>query len=694
MKNKFTLTCGIVLAYSMQLFAQVSPCGSTEMQKILFANDPVAEQNQKAYDQYCFDYMNTHYGSKSTANYIIPVVFHIIHNYGDENISDAQIYSTMEVLNRDYNKLNADTINALPVFVPIIANLRMEFRLAKIDPNGNCTNGIERIVSSKTNIGTDQAKLNPWPRKNYLNIWVSKVVGVAGAAAYAYKPGSVTGSNFIYDGVLTLSQYVGDIGTSTPYTSRTITHEIGHCLNLSHVWGDNNQPGQACGDDGVFDTPITKGYSSCPTPATAAICTPPIIENYHNYMDYSYCNHMFTEGQKQVMYAALNSSVSSRNNLWSQANLIQTGVLNTTSTCAPIAQMYAEKRFVCKNVPVLVEDYSTNGVPDTYSWSFPGGTCLLPNVKNPTVTYANEGSYDVTLTVSNANGSNTITMTDYIKVSPSWSDLPGSTVETFETGSSDWWNFVNIDNNAQQWRKIGFAGSSGTTSMMLNGEIESQGDVNELISPSFDLRYMSNLALTYKFTGASRNTYSLDITDKLTVYTSVDCGATWQQRKEIKGANLIKAGFVSGNYIPDANSWFTETIPLSNLLAVSGVRVKFKFTSGANTNNFYIDDVNFTGVTANNEIVNAGSMVSIMPNPAHGNANLSLTLPKTAMVSIELYDIVGAKVADIFQGQQANTTQIYTINQNADEKQLSKGIYFVRLTVDGKSTSTHKIIFN
>lgn len=194
---------------------------------------------------------------------IIPVVFHIVHNFGAENISDAQIFDQMRILNEDFRKLNEDTTDIIDFFKPFSADSRIEFRLAQRDFEGNCTNGIDRIASIETYVGDDGSKLNPWPRDRYLNVWVvaSMENGVAG---YAYYPSAVpNGTSALRDGIIIRHNYIGSIGTSNPNSSRALTHEIGHWLNLQHVWGDNNQPGVICGDDDVEDTPETAGHDDC-----------------------------------------------------------------------------------------------------------------------------------------------------------------------------------------------------------------------------------------------------------------------------------------------------------------------------------------------------------------------------------------------------------------------------------------------
>ncbi|MFM9052540.1 MAG: M43 family zinc metalloprotease, partial [Bacteroidota bacterium] len=350
--------------------------------------------------------------SGGQATYIIPVVFHIVHNYGPENISDAQVLDCIRLLNEDFRKLNADTTLFVPSFISVAADCELEFRLATIDPNGNCTNGIDRIHSNLTYLANDNAKLNPWPYDKYLNIWSVNSLEFTGAAAYAYYPGTAPPGA---DGILSRHDYVGSIGSSTGTHRHTMTHEVGHCLNLAHVWGDTNSPGVACGDDNVTDTPETEGWSSCNL--SASICNPPLIENVQNMMEYSYCSCMFTFGQRNRMFAALNSFAGGRNQLVSPGNLVATGTQTTLiPSCAPIADFYSQKQSVCAGRQVFFSDQTWNGSPTNWNWSFPGGTPTASVDSNPVVVYNTPGIYDVTLSVSNSTGSDVITRNSFIRV--------------------------------------------------------------------------------------------------------------------------------------------------------------------------------------------------------------------------------------------------------------------------------------
>ena len=672
-------------------WAQNFNCGHAQAQEALYQKHPELRQQQTEFDNYVREYIQNHYGEVSRSQQIIiPIVFHVIHDYGVENISDAQIIDQVAILNRDYNKLNADTSVVIPEFKSIIANVGIEFRLAKLDPQGNCTNGIDRIASPLTHLGNDEAKLNAWDRRKYLNVWTVKKMR-DGVAGYAYKPQSVSGYNFPIDGIIILHDYIGSVGTGNAGRSRALTHEIGHWLNLSHPWGDNNSPGNACGDDGIQDTPITKGWTNCPLPQNSAVCDPLIKENYQNFMDYSYCSFMFTEGQKQAMLAALSSDVSFRDNLWSETNLTATGVLNSTATCAPKADFFGDAKFICVGTSVTYKDNSTNGIATSWSWSFPGGNPSSSTVKNPVIQYPTPGYYPVSLTATNANGTSSKTENNYVFVSPLWSDHNSNYVESFESANLGGWFMLNPSNNAKKWQQVGDVGATGSSSLMLSGFYQGQGDADELISPSYDLRYLSNLSLSFKYIGATKALTLSDMRDSLTVYVSTDCGKSWSiPRLTVKRAALIKAGQTESFYKPSsADVWSTATVNLGAIYAVANVRFKFKYTSGDLTNNFFLDDINVSGVLSVNENEMDNNKLSIYPNPMQDNATITISVENTAKVTIDVLDITGRTVETVFVGTQKDKEFNYSLNASS----LSSGIYFIRANINDKQVIKKLLVY-
>ncbi len=268
---------------------------------------------------------NNKFSKQTSSVFTIPVVVHIIHS-GEaigtgSNISDAQIYSQLNVLNNDFRKRNSDSLLSSHPFSIKTADCEIEFCLANQDPYGNSTNGIIRFngIKSFWEVDSFNKIIKPktiWNPHDYLNIWVVNFGGTsASILGYGSLPVSISDST---DGLVVRHQAFGTIGTagtgsfSSNNKGRTATHEIGHYFNLRHVWGSG-----PCGDDFVADTePAETSNSGCPTfpqrPNNSCGCGSN-GEMYMNFMDYTNdnCMVMFTQGQKARMNAVLSLERSS-----------------------------------------------------------------------------------------------------------------------------------------------------------------------------------------------------------------------------------------------------------------------------------------------------------------------------------------------------------------------------------------------
>ena len=209
-------------------------CSTSERNNEILENNPFKKQLMEDAHERALKWTEEHYGEvnfdengKKVVSYIIPVVWHVIHNGGQENISRAIIEDEIAELNKDFQKLNTNIVNVHPNFSSIAADCEIEFRLARLDPDGNCTEGITRTKSTLTYAMDESAKFLPgaesWNRNGryYLNIWM----GISldnGAGGYAYYPGSV---GMDQDGLVLRYQQLGN----------TVTHEVGHWLNLAHL---------------------------------------------------------------------------------------------------------------------------------------------------------------------------------------------------------------------------------------------------------------------------------------------------------------------------------------------------------------------------------------------------------------------------------------------------------------------------
>ncbi len=233
----------------------------------------------------------------------IPVIVHLLFNNAEQNISDDQVKSQLDVLNRDFRRLNADAANTPVAFKSIAADTRIMFCLAQVDPQGRSTSGIVRRYTTKEYfLGDDGMKFsgmggdNAWDSKKYLNIWVCSLFGRS--LGYATIPGGPEDR----DGVVIKYDVFGKTGfLRPPYDKgRTTTHEVGHWLGLKHLWGDED-----CGSDDVDDTPRQLSYNfNCPSFPHVSTCSPNSNgDMFMNFMDFTddACMNTFSYGQKSRM---------------------------------------------------------------------------------------------------------------------------------------------------------------------------------------------------------------------------------------------------------------------------------------------------------------------------------------------------------------------------------------------------------
>lgn len=276
-------------------------CYTEEMAHQMYNTDPAYRQ---AVDQAHTAWVNHASSSASSARFAdsvirIPVVMHIIHNSGNENISKAQIESQIRILNEDYRKIANTNGDGQGV------DTRYEFFLAQKDPNGNCTDGIERIQSTLTQHSTTDAAqlkaLSQWDPTRYLNFWVVDDIA-GGVLGYATFPTALS-TNPALDGIVCADDFVGDMGTAGTGQygfGRTATHEVGHWLGLYHTFQGGCGNNCATTGDEVCDTPpVDAPNFGCPTGHSS--CGD--LDQIDNYMDYTddLCMSRFTQGQTDRM---------------------------------------------------------------------------------------------------------------------------------------------------------------------------------------------------------------------------------------------------------------------------------------------------------------------------------------------------------------------------------------------------------
>ncbi len=610
--------------------------------------------------------------------YIITVVFHVIHDNGPENILDEQLYDAIRVLNDDFNKLNSDWPNVQPAFLDIVADVGIEFRLARKDPQGNCTNGITRTQSPLTYQGDyEMVGLINWPRDRYMNVWVA--ASANGAAGYTNYPSAL--HNFPQgDGIVMLHSYTGSIGTSSVNTSRTLTHEVGHWLNLRHAWGNSNNPGlpSNCNeDDLVADTPNTMGWTGCLLSGSTCDETQ---DNVENYMEYAYCSKMFTNGQKARMLAALNSNTAQRNQLWQPATLALTGVDQPAVLC--MANLHGDRRLICAGESVQFLDQSYNGVVSR-TWQFPGGDPATSTDQYPVVTYAVPGVYPVTLTVSDGSNSMEVTEANYVTVLA----VPGQPApfsEGFEHEALEdtpW--MVTNPNGDNTWHLSGSAASTGAKSIGLMNTPGMSGRKDMLTSTTLDMSTTDPVMVSFRYAYARRVAGN---DDRLRVYVSTNCGETWSLRKTLRGQfDLNTAGAPQGgSFVPSGPDQWQDCVVnnLSAMHQIPDLMVRFEFESDGG-NNLYLDDINIGSQVVGVHEFNAsgGAGLYVVPNPAHHQAQARLNVATAGMVRIELLDVTGRSIGLLHSGAAA----VGPLQVDLPVAAITPGLYMVKVTGPGGS---------
>lgn len=639
--------CFAVAALSLlsapQAFAQGhAHCGTDEMHQRLFQEHPeynagiVRASNRL--QQFTEAYVQN--PPKDGNPYIIPVVFHIIHNYGPENIGDAQVHDAMRQLNMQYRKLNDDTTGIVQAFKSRAADCNIEFRLAQLDPDGNCTSGITRTVSTLGSIGDHQVKsLVHWPPNKYLNVYVC--AQAAGLAGHSMMPATAD-TIPQWDGIVMQHSYLGTIGTSDYFRRTVLSHEVGHFLNLQHIWGGNNVPGYyylpvaASGncafDDDVTDTPNTIGWQTC----NLAGQTCGELDNVQNYMDYAYCALMFTEGQKQRMHAALNSPVAGRNNLWQQANLEATGTDDLTYYLCG-AKLMADKQVICAGETVQFTDLSYHGVTARL-WSFEGGATISSTDSLASIAYSQPGKYDVTLKVSNGDDTLEVTMQDYITVLSAGSIAGIDENFQYEQAYYDHW--VTVDNGTPYNWDFTNTGYASSQSFKLDNYTAPVSTTYEFYSHPMDASGLSALAISFDWAYGRIEGTEVDI---LKVLVSKDCGATWNAVKSYVGASSMKTveGFVTGPFTPaDQSQWKSALITnISSAYLTNKLMVKFQFENKG-TNNIYIDNIQVGHPDHLSLNTLSKQDISVYPNPAGTTVSIALE-EKHGVERISVYSATG-----------------------------------------------------
>lgn len=604
---------------------------------------------------------------------IIPVVVHIIHNNGTENISDAQVLSQIDVLNEDYLKIPLTNGDGNGVDVEV------QFCLAKISPDGRCTNGIVRVQSTLTNLQSVQdapmKALSHWDPTRYFNIYVVKTIG-GSVLGYASYPGGPPNE----DGMVCVHNYFGRTGTASASLGRTTTHEVGHWFGLYHTFHDSCGTDTCTDGDHVCDTPpVANPNFGCPIINSCSNDMPDVNDQIENYMDYTNdaCKNMFTAGQKARAQATLNTV---RTNIWQFSNVWSTGCDSSyvSPPCPAVADFTSNGQTICVGNSVLFTNRSLNNCT-SYQWYFPGGTPSSSTSVNQTVTYSTVGIYNVSLVATNINGTDSVTFVNYITVITPLVGQPLQFTEGFETTvfPPNGITISNPDAGITWERDTVAAQYGGFGSAKINNLINTNyGQADAMIIPNLDLTSFASPYISFRWAYArSDPNYS----DELSVQISTDCGVNFTQIFYRTGAAMATGPTQTTPYIPDTSTvWKLCNVSLASYASSDHAIIKIvNVTDGGN--NLYIDNINI-GASATvgvEEIGLSEGNVQVFPNPSCNS--IKIIFPNVTNAQIKIINALGEiKLQETFSSNNQNEIDI---------SELAGGIYFLMICSDNKILS-------
>jgi len=379
-----------------------------------------------------------------------------------------------------------------------------------------------------------------------------------------------------------------------------------------------------------------------------------------NFMEYSYLNSMFTEGQKIRMHAALNSPIANRNNLWTQANLIATGTDANAQFCA--VDFSSDKKHICQGDSVLYVDESYHGITSR-TWYFEGGNPITSTDSAVYVTYPNAGTYNVKLVVSNGSQTDSLESNNYVEVfeqtSPRTALLEGFDWAT-TLANSNWY----ADDFSTTWQINSTVGKNSSQSVWIDNAHLFKGQKTNLISKPVDASNYANAILSFDYAYAKKTATS---SDRIKVYVSKNCGQTWLLRKTITTTNLATTtNFVTTDFVPTEQEWkHVEITNINSAYFVSNLVVKIELQSGGG-NNVYIDNINLLD-PARVGMEEESQSFSIYPNPAKGSIRIE---QKGKANELVIYNVLGEEVL-----RQVLQNKIENIAIN----RLASGCYFVQI---------------
>jgi hypothetical protein len=688
------LLSAMVFTASAQFAAH---CGTPEMDRRLRESNPEYVANRQAIEDFTQKYIAKNGGSGARGGEIItiPVVVHVVYATDLENISDDQVISQIDVLNEDMRRLNADASETPAEFEGVAADFEIEFCLATVDPDGNPTTGIIRVPTDVESFGfsedmkfTASGGSDAWPADDYLNMWSCNLG--AGLLGFAQFPGGPDAT----DGVaITYSSFGREGYVLAPYDlGRTGTHEVGHWLNLYHIWGDDSD---CSGSDLVDDTPNQEVSTyGCPSGVLADACNASI--QYQNYMDYTddACYNMFTEGQKErarAIFEAGGDRFELANSLACVSYNFDAEAIEIVSPngnyCYPtFSPIVTIRNAGLETMNSCSIDYSVDGATGiTYFWTGSLETYETEDVTLPSISLG-DGAHSLCVTVSEPNGNPDENSANDEACSDFFINSFGLTlplIQGFEPADFPYVGYTIYNPDlSYTWERTTAAAKLGSASIFMNHfENNAVGAVDEIELPAYNMSGIPTAHLDFDVAYANY-TPGGEYSDTLEVLVTADCGVTWNSIYYKAWPDLNTVSATGAAFVPEQDEWRFESLSLTPYVGDKLI-VKFRTVSSWE-NNLYLDNINIASGAVGIQEMDNNNWFDVYPNPADNWVNISFRFTEGSELTVDILDMNGRPVySDVIRNisGQINQTSLPVAG-------LPSGMYTIRINND--SNIVHK----
>ena len=605
--------------------------------------------------------------SRSNEPTIVPVIVHIYRVSNFFPVTPGNILEALDLTNQYLMGELPFAEDVQPEFQSLINYPNVQLKLATKLPDSTCFNGIiYHNLLSLNDLPTDYSTYSI-STENYLNIHVSW-----GDFSYATfpSPGLIAGNpnDFIF---------------LTIFDARlrpiTLVHEVGHWLGLGHTFGGTNTSAVNCGDDLILDTPPTKGSAANTCNLTLSECTPGVIENVHNHMDYSNCPKMFTTGQAAFMQAVIADTNLARHQIVTPENHLRTGIFEFPQ-CQGSLTTYNDLFPNCDSSRVRLFGTYSNIIADSVSWYCPGATQELWLTDHPEVYYTTEGEKTAYFTVCSQGNCITAEQSFEIVLNDATPTLPFSDLPyylDFENDFSFPQTHVTLtENDSTPWQIADFTGYNSEHCLYVPAMYNTQHDTTSFIVGSFNFTGLTNPTVSAKVAVSAPSNGSFCIFEiRLREYCNnyVPSGTYSSTMINEMNQGNVEVGFIPSN----ATQWHHVQTTWTNWSNAANAELEFRvrffpLTPGNTPEAFYLDDITIGELDFVTQTSKAPMQdFQFYPNPAQDH--LFIQFDKLSNQRVRILNSLGKLVLE----EKMKDADILNISS------IKPGVYFIQV---GNST--------